>query len=288
MAIACAWSWSWWVGSWFVARAGGAGDQLINEDLVWALFSDERASSTVVWLSLMSLLGVFGPMVAGVVATRRDPALSSRDLWDRVRRVRVGGRWYALVVGILVLVAGPPALVVALTAEPAPDAPNPGTLVAFLAVFFVVQLFTSGTEEIGWRGYLDEKLRNGRDFWDTGWAVGLPWAVWHWPIVVILFVQQGMAPVAILGSLAGFSIGIVAASILHAWFYERTDSVFLNMFIHAIFNTIPLTTALLFRDSPVAVLANLALWAVVVVLKRLHDASGEDVVRPSAMASPRA
>jgi membrane protease YdiL (CAAX protease family) len=222
------------------------------------------------------------------VATRLDPEVSSRDLWARVRAVRVGARWYGLVLGILALVVGPTAVIVALTAEPAPDAPGASKLVVFLVVFFVFQLLTSGTEEIGWRGYLNEKLRRGRNFWDTGWAVGLPWAIWHWPIVVILFVQQEMVPAAILGSLAGFSLGIVAASILHAWFYERTGSVFLNMFIHAIFNTIPLTLALLFRDSPAAVIANLALWAVVIFLKRQHDKpDATEVVQPSAMASQR-
>ena len=78
-----------------------------------------------------------------------------------------------------------------------------------------------------------------------------------------------------IGSLAGFSIGIVAAAIVHAWFYERTESVFLNIFIHAIFNTLPLATTLLFQDSPAAVMANLALWAVVIYLKRRHEKSLE-------------
>jgi hypothetical protein len=47
--------------------------------------------------------------------------------------------------------------------------------------------------------------------------------------------------------------------------------VFLNIFIHAIFNTIPLATVLVFQDSPAAVIANLALWAAVIYLKKQHD-----------------
>ncbi len=145
-------------------------------------------------------------------------------------------------------------------------------------------MLTSGTEEVGWRGYLNEKLRHGRNFWDTGWAVGPPWAVWHYPIVVMMFVQQDMAPVAIVGSLIGFSIGIVAAAILHAWFYRRTHSVFLNIVIHASFNTIPLATVLLYEDSPAATIANLALWAVVIYLKRQHDKQAQ--VTPAAERAP--
>ena len=271
MGVAYAISWVFWIGSLIIAEGMDAGDQLINADLAWDLFFESEASSTIVWLSLLSLLGVYGPMIGGIVATRLDPAVSSDDLWQSVRKVRVGGRTYGLVIGILLLTVGPAALIVALTTDMIPDAPGVGTVLAFLIVYFVFQMLTSGTEEIGWRGYLNKKLRVGRNFWDTGWAVGLPWAVWHFPIVVIIFAQQGLELFAIVGSLAGFSIGTVAAAILHAWFYERTQSVFVNIFIHASFNTIPLAMALIFQDSPAAVIANLALWAVVIYLKRQYD-----------------
>jgi len=271
LVIAYAFSWLFWIGSWAIAVATDAGDQLFNADLVWALLFEGDASSTVAWLSLLSMVGVWGPMVAGILATRLDPETSSRDLWRRVRRVGIGWRWYGLALGILIAVAGPAALIVALTADPIDDAPGATTVLVFLLAFFVVQMLTSGTEEIGWRGYLNVKLRRGRDFWDTGWAVGIPWAAWHVPVVIFIFLGQGLEPLAIVGSLVGFGIGIVAAAILHSWFYERTESVFLNIFIHASFNTLPLATVLLFQDSPAAVIANLALWAVVIYLKHRHD-----------------
>jgi membrane protease YdiL (CAAX protease family) len=270
LVIAYAFSWAFWLAAWILAERASDGAVLFNADLVWALFFEGEARH-VVLLSLLSLVGVYGPMIAGLVATQLDPAVSSHELARKVRRVGVGGRWYGLVVGILLLVAGPAALIVALTADQIPGAPGIGTVGVFLIVFFVFQMLTSGTEEIGWRGYLNEKLRHGRDFWDTGWAVGLPWAVWHFPVVVMIFLGQGLEAAAIVGNLAGFTIGIVANAILHAWFYERTRSVFLSIFIHAIFNTLPLTTALLFQNSPTAVIANLALWAVVIYLKRRHD-----------------
>ncbi len=271
LAIAYGFTWVFWIGAWLAGRSADVGDLLFNADLVWAGVFDNEPVTTAFWISLLSLPGVYGPLLGGVVATRLDPAVDPADLWARVRSVGIGARWYGLVLGILAVVAGPAALVVALTADLVPDAPGAATVMVFLLVFFAFQMLTSGTEEIGWRGYLNERLRHGRDFWDTGWAVGVPWAVWHYPIVVMMFVQQDMAPVAIVGSLIGFSIGIVAAAILHAWFYVRTHSVFLNIFIHAAFNTIPLATVLLYEDSPAATIANLALWAVVIYLKRQHD-----------------
>jgi len=104
LVIAYAFSWLFWIGSWAIAVATDAGDQLFNADLVWALLFEGDASSTVAWLSLLSMVGVWGPMVAGIVATRLDPETSSRDLWRRVRRVGIGWRWYGLALGILIAV----------------------------------------------------------------------------------------------------------------------------------------------------------------------------------------
>ena len=152
MTIAYTFSWLFWIGSWAITRSMNAGDQLINADLVWALFFDGGGTTTIVWLSLLSLVGVWGPMIGGIVATRLDPGTSSGDLRVRVRRVAVGGREYGLVLAILLLIVGPVALIVALTTDMVPNAPSAGTFLVFLFVFFVVQMLTSGTEEIGWRG----------------------------------------------------------------------------------------------------------------------------------------
>jgi len=140
-----------------------------------------------------------------------------------------------------------------------------------LLLFFFVQIFTSGMEEVGWRGYLTEKLVTGRNFWDTGWLVGIVWAVWHFPVLIIMFIQQGMIHVQIMGSLIGFTMGIIAMSILHTWFYVQTRQVSLNIFIHALFNAVPLTLTVLYVQSPVAILSNIILWFVVIYIKNVTD-----------------
>ena len=88
----------------------------------------------------------------------------------------------------------------------ADDAPAIGTLAWFLLVFFVFQMLTSATEEIGWRGYLLEKLLPGRNFWDAGWMLGWVWAGWHLPVVIFIFMQQGMTLAPIIGHLAAMEI----------------------------------------------------------------------------------
>ena len=272
LAVSYGLSWTVWIVAWALARTSGDGVLLFNEALVAPLLDEAAVGARRIdGLSWFAVLAVYGPLVGSLVATRFDPEMGWRDIGRRALRARVGLRWYGAIVAILLGTAGPAALIVALTAERSATAPSGAGLVAFLGLFLVYQFLTSATEEFGWRGYLNEKLRGGRDFWDTGWAVGLPWALWHLPVVVIMFVQQGLPVVALLGSLVGFGIGIVAMAILHAWFYERTRSVFVSIVIHAVFNTFPLTTALLYVASPAAALANVALWAVVIVLKARHD-----------------
>jgi membrane protease YdiL (CAAX protease family) len=269
--IAYAFSWVFWIAAWAAAIASDNGDLLFNEALVFDVLFEGGQSATLVWLSLLSLLGVYGPLIGGIVATRSDPAIRPGDLRTRLLRVGVGSRVYGQVAGILLVVTVPTLIATAVIADPADNAPGAGELVAFLLVFFGVQLVTSGTEEVGWRGYLTHTLLPGRSYWDTGWAVGPVWAVWHFPVVIQIFLAQDFEPAAIVGSLAGFTIGIVAMAILQAWFYERTHSVFLAIIIHAAFNTVPLTIVLLFEGSPAAVLANLLLWAVVIFIKSRTD-----------------
>lgn len=272
--IAFAWSWLLWIGAWLLTEAIEAGDVLFNQDFVWRVLFDGDVSSDLLLVSLISLAAVWGPMLAGMVMSRRDPAIPPGDLAARIRRVSVAPRHWLTALAVLAIVIVPPLLFSVLTMDAAGDAPGIWVLLAFLGVFFVVQVFTSGTEEVGWRGYLLHKVLPGRNFWDAGWSVGWVWAAWHLPSLLYIFIQQGMVHVQIIGSTAGFAMGIVAMSIFHAWFYERTRSVFLNVIIHAAFNAAPLTIVLLYPESPAAVAANLLLWAVVFYLKRREGVSG--------------
>jgi membrane protease YdiL (CAAX protease family) len=251
---------------------------LFNEEAVWRIFFVGDVSSNALLVTVVAIAAVFGPLIGGLVATRRDSAVSMGDLFARIRRVNVGGSNYLIALGFLAIAVAPPLVINVFTADRRLDGPTIGQLVPFLAVFFVYQMLTSATEEVGWRGYLVEKMLPGRSFWDTGWTIGFVWAAWHYPVVVMIFAEQGMEPPAIVGSLAGFTMGIVAMSIFHTWFYERTRSVFFSMLLHAVFNTVPLTIVLLFKGSPTALLSNLVLWAVVFYLRKREGLASEEAV----------
>lgn len=268
VAIAFGFSWLFWISGWILGEILDSGETLFNQDFVWRIMFQRDVPAAAVVVSLVSMIGVFGPMIGGFLAARTDPAIPTGHLASRIRRVNVGAANWRMMLMVLGLVTIIPLAVSVFSLDRTQDGPSTGQIFPVLLVLFVVQMLTSGTEEIGWRGYLVQKMLPGRNFWETGWAVGWVWAVWHYPVVIIMFVQAGMIPVQIIGSLAGFTMGIVAMSILHAWFYVRTGSVFLNMVIHALFNTVPLTMVLVWEESPAALVSNLLLWAVVIYLRR--------------------
>ena len=272
-AIAFGWSWILWIGAWLLGEALNIGDTLFNEELVWQLIFERDVAAKVLLVSFLSLLAVFGPMIGGIISCRMDPAIPAHHLRDSLRRRGIGSQNWALMLGALGIVIVPPLLISLLAFDKTPDGPSIGSVVPFLLVLFVVQVVTSGTEEFGWRGYLAEKMLQGRNFWDAGWSIGWVWAAWHYPVVVIMFLQAGMIHVQIIGSLAGFTMGIVAMSIFHAWFYQRTKSVFLSIVIHSLFNTLPFTIVLLYEGSPAALLSNLLLWAIVFYLRKREGIS---------------
>lgn len=265
-------SWPLWALAWLVARRSGVGVLLVNEELVWDALLEPRLAASALGASLLALAAVYGPLLAGLIATRADPAVSLSDLRARVTSVRVGARWYGRLALILVGVTVVPAAVMIAVTGSGSLSPSVGRLSLFFVVLLGFQLLTSGTEEVGWRGYLLHKLLPGRSLWDAGWAVGVPWAVWHLPIVIVLFSQQGMPIPVILGALVGFAAGIVAMSILQTWFYVNTGSVFLAILVHAAFNTVPMFTVLLIEAGPIGIVVpQLLLWAVVIVIVKRHE-----------------
>jgi len=273
-AIAFGWSWALWIAAWLMGRGRGVDEMLFNEEAVWRIVFTGDVTSDDLLVAFVAIAAVFGPMVAGLITTSGDPAVSTSDLLARIRRVDVGRSNYVFALGVLAVVVVPPLAINALSVDRRVDGPTFGELLPFLAVFFLYQMVTSATEEVGWRGYMVEKMLPGRNFWDTGWSLGFVWAVWHYPVVVMIFAAQDMVFAQMLGSLAGFTMGIVAMSIFHTWFYQRTRSVLFSMLLHAMFNTVPLTVVLLFEASPTALISNLVLWAVVFYLRKREGISG--------------
>lgn len=265
LTVSFAWTWALWVGGWILGQACQApintGGTLL--DLTTA------AGSPAFLPQLLFDLAVFGPLL-GYLAARRY-----RPVWGHPTPDTV-----------LVAVAVPAISVIpAVALTLATGAPAAG-LTGFagcgaIAVYFVSNLITSGTEEFGWRGYLHPELRrHDRTFWASAWKGGLVWAVWHYPLMLFLYWPLG--PVMVL-TLAGFTASIVAMAWITGLVYERSNSIALAALLHALNNTASYALVLIFPTTPFVIVAAAMSWAVVAFLGKRYRVDREP---PSGQSAP--
>ena len=154
-----------------------------NFDTYAELFKSGFANSQHMFLSIAFQLGVYGPLIGSLLATRMDGGKEGlADLWRRISNWNVGGRWYLTVLLVTFLLTGLPVAVFALAGG---FTASTYTLAYVLFVFFM-QLFTSGFgEEPGWRGFLLPRLQARFNGEKSAWVLGLIWAIWHYPLVIL-------------------------------------------------------------------------------------------------------
>jgi hypothetical protein len=80
LRIAYGFSWLLWVGAWALSVASDTGTVLFHADLVWEAVFEGRVGSSLLPVSLTALVAVYGPMLGGIVASRRDDAFAGGDL----------------------------------------------------------------------------------------------------------------------------------------------------------------------------------------------------------------
>ena len=90
-------------------------------------------------------------------------------------------------------------------------------------------LFAIG-EEIGWRGYLLEKLGHRvSSFLKRSLLLGLIWGIWHVPI----YMKLGSS----IFSISIFLVNVCLISIVYSWLFEQQKSIWPTVCAHAVHNT---------------------------------------------------
>jgi len=177
-----------------------------------------------------SLIIAFGPFLAAILVLALTTGKGGVvTLLRRMVRWRVRPVWYAVALLLPVAISGGAALlnVVVLGAS----APSPAELGAWsgLVPTFFLQLLVPGIggtwEEPGWRGYALPKLQGGHSALLASLILGVVWAFWHLPLMVI-----GQIPLS-------DSVFIVAWAVVLTWVFNNTSgSVLIAMLMHNIHN----------------------------------------------------
>ena len=179
------------------------------------------------WAMALFAVGGLGLPIGGVVMTGR---VAGRDgLRDLGRRLVDPGRislgWWTAVLLLLPaikLAAGGLAVLfgaadVPFRLEEARDLiAQPGELLLYLGF---VLLLGPLPEEIGWRGFLLDRLQLRFSALGASVLVGLAWFAWHGPLFFIAgyYARAGGAPDPLQ-----FGVAILLGSVLYTWIYNHT------------------------------------------------------------------
>jgi membrane protease YdiL (CAAX protease family) len=174
----------------------------------------------------------FGPFLAAILVLALTTGKGGVvTLLRRMVRWRVRPVWYAVALLLPVAISGGAALlnVVVLGAS----APSPAELGAWsgLVPTFFLQLLVPGIggawEEPGWRGYALPKLQGGHSALLASLILGVVWAFWHLPLMVIGQIHLSDP------------VYIVAWTVVLTWVFNNTNgSVLIAMLMHNIHNVI--------------------------------------------------
>ncbi len=214
-ALAYLFSWSWWIP---MAVAG----IVVEPGQGWPTH----------------LPGLLGPALAAVLVTAvGDGRPGLADLWSRIVRWRVPWVWYAIVaatatMALLPLAAG--------SAVPAELTVYSGAPAAGLWVLVYVVLVNGFGEEIGWRGFLADRLLDRTSRAATSLIVWVVWAGWHLPLFWIVGNFRDLG----IGGTIGWIVGIGFGSVLLTWMYQSAGrSILIVALWHTAYNFTTATQA---------------------------------------------
>ena len=153
------------------------------------------------------VLALFGPALGALVVSWADD--TTAVLRARITDRRLPLRWYAIAFGLPFAVA---AVGLGLHVASGGTAPGLGAISAIELVIFVLVV----GEEIGWRGFLQPRLRERMGLVPAGLATGVAWTLWHLPIY--------LAPTAGLAAFATFAWWVIPLAVVMGFVAERTRS----------------------------------------------------------------
>jgi membrane protease YdiL (CAAX protease family) len=173
----------------------------------------------------------FGPFLAAIVVlaiTRSKTGVVA--LLRRMVRWRVAPVWYAVALLLPVAITVIAAMLNVLLGAQGASSADLGGWPSLIPTFFILLLVPGlggAWEEPGWRGYALPRLQTGRSALVASLMLGVLWALWHLPLMVVGEVNWSDL------------VLIIAVSVVFAWvFNNASGSVLIVMLMHAMNNTI--------------------------------------------------
>jgi membrane protease YdiL (CAAX protease family) len=174
----------------------------------------------------------FGPFLAAILVLALTTGKGGVvTLLRRMVRWRVRPVWYAVALLLPVAISGGAALLnVVVLGASAPSPAELGAWSGLVPTFFLLLLVPGiggAWEEPRWRGYALPKLQGGHSALLASLILGVVWAFWHLPLMVIGQIHLSDP------------VYIVAWTVVLTWVFNNTNgSVLIAMLMHNIHNVI--------------------------------------------------
>jgi len=175
-------------------------------------------------IGIMGLAMLAGPFIAGILMTYlTDEREGLSDLFSRMTKWRVGGRWYTTLAIFPILVLSVSwVLSVLVSTEFFP---------IFFGIGLVMGLFAGFFEETGWMGFAFPKMSQKGSILGASIYLGFVHGVWH-VLADFLGNFQKFGQYWIL-YIIGFVVFVWALRVLIVWVYVNTKSLLLSQLMHA-------------------------------------------------------
>lgn len=188
------------------------------------------------FLLVGTLVGAFGPGLAAIILSYRnrdkDDFFAFRDRIYSLRRIRLS--WLLIILAIWPALHAAAIGITLLTGSPIPPSPfleellaRPNTIPLIIFMYFL----QSGVEEVGWRGYLQEKLGHLFSLPGSTLLTGLIHTLWHLPLFWVVGTNQikmGFGPDFLI-----FILFVISTSVITAWcYYSNNHSVMAVALLH--------------------------------------------------------
>jgi membrane protease YdiL (CAAX protease family) len=179
--------------------------------------------------ALLGLVGMLGPMLAAIGLTYFTEGVEGkRDYWLRIVDFkRIGPRWYLVIflfVPVLMSVTACLDILSGGSAEPFKQAARPflSSPLSIIPYALVTMFIGPFPEELGWRGYVLDRLQTKFNALLSGLILGVVWALWHVPLFFIKDTYQYNQ-----GAWSEwfwlFMIGIIPLSVIFTWIFNNTN-----------------------------------------------------------------
>lgn len=168
------------------------------------------------WAIILFLLGGFTPSVLGLLLARiTDGKPGLKKLLRRSLQVKINIKWYILIVAIVIFSGFMQILLNMILGNRFDFALFIRQLPSFIPLIIIGPI----SEELGWRGYLLEKLQENLSPIYSAIIIGIVWGLWHLPLFFMIGTSQNTLNIPFMS----FIVNTTATSIVMTYIVNKSN-----------------------------------------------------------------